>query len=180
MKPEAKIEIEVEDKGHVVVSKCSLPDPLNMTIVRLDLKHGGESRYRFRIEDGTEGRVSVSRQPHYQQYKRHNNKSIYVVHKGWIAILIQERASYRIKIAFARSEGHFYVEVPGGEWYAAYLSENAVFTYSSSNTETGDIREYESSLPTEEELLSIYGKQESLSTKRVLQLVTNSYSVKKS
>lgn len=175
MKLETQIVVEVEDKGHVVVNKCSLPDPLNMTVVRLDLKHGGESRYRFRLEDGVEGRVSVSKLPHYQQNKRHQNNSIYVVHKGWIAILTQEKSSYRIKIAFARNNGNFYVEVPGGEWYAAYLSENVVFTYSSSDTDTGDIREHETELPTEEEILSIYREQEALSEDEILELVKNSY-----
>ncbi len=171
LKFETHVVIEVEDKGHVVVNKCSLPDPLSMTVVRLDLKHGNESRYRFRLEDGVEGRVSLSKQPHFQQNKRHKNNSIYVVHKGWIAILFQEG----IKIAFARSDRHFYVEVPGGKWYAAYLSENVVFTFSSSDTDTGDIREHQTELPTEEEILSKYRKQEALTEDQIIELVKNSY-----
>ena len=175
IKFETQIVVEVEDKNHVTVNKCSLPDPLRITVVRLDLNRGNESRYRFRLEEGVEGRVSVSKQPHYQQYKRHKHTSIYVVHKGWIAILTREVSSYRINIAFARSDGRFYVEVPGGEWYAAYLSENVVFTYSSSDTETGDVREYEKKLPTEEEILSMYAEQEVLSADQILEFVANSY-----
>lgn len=175
MKIKTQMIIDVEDKDHVVVSKCSLPDPLAMTIVRLDLKDGHESRYRFRIEDNVEGRISVSKHSHYQQNKRHRNKSIYVVNKGWIAIIIQKGTSFQIKIAFARSIDHFYVEVPGDEWYAAYLSECAVFTYSSSDTDTGDIRDYKTEFPTEEEILLMYGKQEELSVDQILELVENSY-----
>jgi hypothetical protein len=175
VKYETPIVLEIEDKGHVVVNKCSLPNPLNLTVVRLDLTHGNESRFRIRIEEGVEGRVSVSKEAHYQQHKRHRYNSIYVVHKGWIAILVQQGAGYRIKIAFAQSDGHFYAEVTGGEWYAAYLSENVVFSYSSSDTDTGDIREYATQLPTEQEILSMYAEQEALSMDQVLKLVTNSY-----
>ncbi len=175
MNIDAHLTIEVTDKGNVVENKCVLPDPLDLTIVRLDVSHGAESRYRMRFEDGVEGRVSVSQKPHYQKRKLHEHRSNYVVHKGWIAILVRGKNGMKVGIGFAKSADHFYVEAPGGEWYEAYLSENVVFTYSSSDTDTGQTREHEGSLPTERELLSIYADQEGLSLDAVLANVRNSY-----
>lgn len=173
MKTDTKVVIEVEDKGHVVVNKCELPPPLGVTVVRLDLAADGESRYRFRVEDGVEGRVSVANQAHYQKYKRHKHNALYLLHKGWIALLVEQSSGYDIKIAFARSGQHFYAEVPGDTWYAAYVAKDAVFTYSSADTDTGDIRDYDAELPDEAEILQRYAEQEGLSENDVLELVNH-------
>jgi len=159
----------------VVVSKCTLPPPIDVSVVRLDIKHGSETRFRLRVGQDIEGRVSMSERAHYQKCKRHKNKSIYVLQRGWIAILLGENDIYEIRIAFARSNERFYVEVPGEEWYSAYLSENVIFSYSSSDNETGDIKDNELNMPSEEKLLSMFAVQESLNEKDISSLIKRSF-----
>lgn len=177
MKLNEELVINVEHKEHVTVNKCTLPEPIGVTVVRLNMKVGNESRFRLRITDDIEGRISTSTVPHYQMKKRHKNKSIYVLQNGWIAILLKNSSGYEVRAAFARDPERFYVEVPGNEWYFAYLSKNTAFSYSSSDNDTGEIGELDTSTPSEHEILSMYAAQESLTLEKVESLVNRSFNV---
>ena len=170
----ATIEIVQEDKGHVLVSKCVLPDPFDIEVVKLDVEHGSESRFRFRLGESIEGRISASTNPHYQQGKKHLYKSIYVVHRGWIAILTDFEEKPKIDIGFGGRPGMFYVEAPANKWYHAYLSCDVVFTYSSSDTETGELLPHEPSLPSENEILDIYAHHHGINRSEVQRYVHES------
>ena len=169
------IVINVTKKEHVVENKCDLPEPMGITVVRLDVEQGNESRYRLRLKDGQEARISVSKEPHFQKMKRHLSQSIYLLHKGWIAIIVQKELDYEVQIAFANAPGRFYVEAPGGVWYSAYISEDASYTYSSSDTKTGDIEENRFSHITETQILSKYAEQVGLTHDEVLELAERSH-----
>jgi len=169
------IQIEQKRKPNVTVSQCKLPAPIDAEVVRLDVHKGAEKRFRLRFEGGVESRITTSKDPHYQAIKRHKNVSLYVVHRGWLCALWEDSGVIQHRFAFAKHPGGFYLETPGNTWYAMYLSEDAAYTYTSSDTETGDLDGKTFDLPTEQELIKILQGQNQISAQDVQDMIERSY-----
>jgi len=168
------ISVQTEDKGRVKVHTCQVPYPIEATLVCLDMVHGEERRFRTRVGDGAEGRITVSKQPHYQEEKLHPGPGLYLLQRGWIAILTPAHESYKVDVAFARSADRFHVIAPGNTWYAAFLSGPIAYTYAASDNATGKVRQYNRPMPSEEEILRLFAEQHGLSDEQVKSLVEGS------
>jgi hypothetical protein len=166
-----------EDKGHVRVHTCVVPNPIAATLVCIEVSFGDERRYRMRVGGGAEGRITVSTLPHYQLEKLHTGPGLYLLQSGWIAILVPSESGYNVEIGFARSLHNFYVSAPANTWYAAYHSGPVAFTYAAGSNATGDTRAYSQEMPTKSEILALYAEQHSLSLEAVLDLVRQSMEV---
>lgn len=168
------MDITTESKGHVNVHTCTIPKPVDATIVCIEVAGGDEKRYRTRVGGGAEGRILVSASPHYQEEKLHTGPGLYLLQKGWTAILVPSESGYNVEIGFARSLHNFYVSAPANTWYAAYLSGPVAYTYAAGSNATGNTRASTQVMPTETEILSLYATQHNLSFEMVLELVRQS------
>ena len=172
------IVVQTENKGRVMVHTCAVPEPIGATLVCLEMVHGAEKRFRIRVGAGAEGRITVSKNPHYQEEKLHPGQGIYLLQRGWIAILTPDGDGYRVDIGFAKSTKFFYVFASENTWYAAFLSGPVAYTYAASDNAKGDIRQYSKPMPSESEILQWFGEQHNLPPAEVMELVAQSMQAK--
>lgn len=168
------IQITSETKPDVGVYTCVIPYPIDATLVCLDVGQGDEKRYRTRVGGGAEGRITVSQKPHYQQEKLHPGPGLYLLQKGWLAILTEDGDTLKVDIGFAHADNNFFVMAPANVWYGVFLSGPVAFTYAASNNITGQVREYEKPMPSEREILELFRQQHRLTPRMVVAMVTES------
>jgi hypothetical protein len=174
MKGVVMTQITFEEKPDVGVYTCVIPYPIDATVVCLNVDGVQEKRYRTEVGGGTVGRITVSQKPHYQKEKLHPGLGLYIVQKGWVAILTKDGDTYNVDIGFAGADNIFFVMAPANVWYGAFLSGPVAFTYAASNNVTGQVREYEKPMPSESEILELFGQQHRLKPEDVAALVIKS------
>ncbi len=167
--------IEITDKEALVENVCDLPGTFTgIKVVRLDIKHGDEKRYRLRTPSGNESRISEAETAHRQQQKLHIGSGLYNIRNGWIAIITEDEDGLKVNIGFAGVIDRFYVTAPANEWYIAVLSGPAAWSYGTSDDNTGQVEKdgalyKKAAALTEEDIFKLYSDQQGLPYDQVLQ-----------